>query len=90
MIQPGTANGAQARSFCFLSQLLGKKVFGKDQVYLGKVADLVATMTERYPEIEGFLLSRRRQSFFAPVRSREMAELADAKSLSLAQAEPRP
>jgi magnesium transporter len=91
MVQPSTAqNGAQPRSFCFLSQLLGKKVFGKDHAYLGKVKDVVATFTERYPEIEGLLLQRRQDSLFAPARSKDFIRLAEGKSLDLAEVETRP
>lgn len=51
------ANGARL-TYCFLSDLIGKKVYGRDYGLIGKVADLVATPDDRHPEIRGLLLAK--------------------------------
>jgi len=90
MLQPAGGTNASQRTFCFLSQILGKRVYGKDHVLLGKVQDLIATASERYPEIEGLVVVRRGQTAFVPARSRDFIALAGAKSLELSGVEPTP
>ncbi len=89
MVQPALAGNGQ-RTFCFLSQLLGKKIFGKGGVYLGKVHDVLATLTDRYPEIDGLVVVEHGEQRFAPARSRDFIALSGQRRLELPEVTPLP
>jgi CBS domain-containing protein/sporulation protein YlmC with PRC-barrel domain len=76
------ANGVE-KTFCFLSEVLGKKVYGPERRLLGKVTDVVATLTDKYPEIEGFVLAQRDEQLFYPALSKDFIKLAHGKSITL-------
>jgi CBS domain-containing protein len=82
MVQPAQADGE--RTFCFLSQLLGRKVYAADRRLLGKIDDLLATMTERYPEIEGIVLRRKAEQLLVRASSRDLITIVDARELTVA------
>ncbi len=85
MVQPAQVDGGgQERTFCFLSQLLGRKVYGADRRLLGKVDDMLATVTERYPEIEGLVLRRKDERTLVPASSRDLVAIVEARELTLA------
>jgi CBS domain-containing protein/sporulation protein YlmC with PRC-barrel domain len=85
MVQPSQANGhrQEQRTFCFLSQLLGRKVFGPDRRLLGKIEDLLATVTERYPEIESIVLRRKAERVLIPATSRGLLVIVAEHELIL-------
>lgn len=68
---------------CFLSDILGKKVYDKEGGYLGAVADLIATTGDRYPEIEGFTLARKGSKNHFAAHPRELLTLAASSRLEL-------
>lgn len=75
-------------TFCFLSELLGKKIYGNDQKALGKVQDLVALMNEKYPEILGILLDANGTPQFIPTPSSILIKLAQGERLVLPEVLP--
>lgn len=79
---PAQADGQ--RTFCFLSQLLGRKVYAADRRLLGKIDDLLATMTERYPEIEGLVLRRKADQLLVRASSRDLIAIVEARELTVA------
>lgn len=78
------------RAFCYLSDLLGKRIYSKDGEYLGKFHDVVALLHEKRPEVRGFAIARgsSRQSFF--IESIDLMNLAALREVRLMQREPRP
>jgi magnesium transporter len=71
-------NGATL-AFCFLSDLLGKRVYGRDYGYIGKVVDLVAAPNDRHPEIMGLMLARTNAKRYFPVRYIDLLGMARSK-----------
>ncbi len=71
-------NGARL-AYCFLSELLGKKVYGEDYGLIGKVVDLIATPNDRYPEINGVILARNGSRRYFSVQSIDLSGLARSK-----------
>jgi magnesium transporter len=63
-------------SFCFLSELLGKKLYGQDYGFIGKVIDLMAAPSDRHPEIMGLILVRNGSRRYLPARSIDLSSLA--------------
>ena len=71
-------NGAKY-AYCFLSELLGKKLYREDYGLIGKVVDLVATPNDRCPEISGLLLATNGSRLFFPVHGVDVLGLARSK-----------
>jgi magnesium transporter len=90
MVQAATGSNGVEKTFCFLSEVLGKKIFGAERKLLGKVTDVVATLTDKYPEIEGFVIVQRGQPIFLAAMSRDFVKLARGKSISLPEAKAVP
>lgn len=70
--QPTTSAATMTEPFCFLSELLGKRVYEASGSYLGKVDDFVATVVESnpYPRIDEIVLrSGRRVAVPADVQT---------------------
>jgi len=65
--------------FCFLSDVLGKRLYGRDYGLIGKVVDLIATPSDRHPEIMGLILARNSSRRYLPVRSIDLLSLARSK-----------
>jgi magnesium transporter len=86
MVQAATGANGVEKTFCFLSEVLGKKIFGPERKLLGKVTDVVATLTDKYPEIEGFVVAQHGESIFLPALSRDFIKLARGKSITLLEA----
>jgi magnesium transporter len=90
MVQIKPAENGSQKTFCFLSEILGKKIYGKDQRILGKVHDMVATMSDRYPEILGFVFKKGQDLQFLPALSRDIVRLAEGQSLQKEKADVKP
>lgn len=71
--------------FCFLSELLGKKVYGKSGAYLGKVDDLVVTMVEGnpYPRVDTMILLKGRKRTSVPTDVPSLVSLSKGRRLDL-------
>lgn len=82
--------GGSRRTFCFLSEILGKKVYGNNNAYWGRVQDLVAIETEKYPEIEGLILERERRPYLLPTTSSHFIDLARSRTLLAEGSAPTP
>jgi magnesium transporter len=72
-------NGATL-AFCFLSDILGKRVFGRDYGYIGKVVDLVAAPSDQHPEIKGLILGRKGVKRYFPVSHIDLLGMARSRS----------
>lgn len=90
MLQFGLDEHGQEVAHCYLSDLLEKKVFGSKGELLGKFNDIVVRLGDRYPEIDGIVLSKGTARTFLSVKDVDLAELAVAKKprLELDQARP--
>ena len=77
-------NGAKL-AFCFLSDLLGKKVYGQDYGLIGKVIDLIATQDDRSPEIKGLMLARHGSKRYFPAQSIDLLGLARSKKFIITE-----
>jgi sporulation protein YlmC with PRC-barrel domain/CBS domain-containing protein len=71
--------------FCFLSELLGKKVYGKSGAYLGKVDDLLVTMVEGnpYPRVDTIILLKRRERCAVPTDVAALVSLSKSSRLTV-------
>ena len=78
--------------FCFLSELLGKKVYGKSGAYLGKVDDLVVTIVEGnpYPRVDTMILLNRRKRASVPTDVPSLVSLSKGRRLDLHDVEGAP
>jgi magnesium transporter len=85
MLQPGTNGDGGAATFCFLSELLGKKVYGKGHELFGKVQDVVATMNDKYPRVDGLVFEHEGERRFVPVGSKDLTELARRPAIELGE-----
>lgn len=85
MLQETVPQNTNETSFCFLSDLLGKKVYGRDGRLIGRFSDIIARMDDRYPGIEGVMLSRTGQKSYLPIRCVDLIDLARSKRLLLTE-----
>jgi len=76
------------RSFCYLSDLLGKRVYSKDGKYMGNFNDIVAVLHEKRPEIRGFIVARRSSKLTLPIECIDLMNLAVLREVRLMQREP--
>ena len=90
MLQLSVGEDGIERSFCYLSDLLGKRVYSKDGKYMGKFTDIVAVLHERRPEIRGFIIVKGRSKLSLPIESIDLMNLAALREVRLMQREPRP
>ena len=81
MVQSGNSGNGAQMTFCFLSDLLGKKVYGGDGKLLGKVNDLVASFSDRYPEVDGVVIRKKQKRTYIPIGAEDMINLAQSKSM---------
>jgi magnesium transporter len=79
MVQPMPGMRNAKPKFCFLSELLGKKLYGQDYGLIGKLVDLAAAGCDRHPEITGVVLVRNGSRRYLPVRSIDLMSLARSK-----------
>ncbi len=78
-----------SRSTCFLSQLLGKRVLGSGGV-LGRVDDVLATLSPRHPDIDGVVVTRGATIGFVPMQPAALLAMARSAqgTVDLAAAQP--
>jgi magnesium transporter len=66
----------------YLSQAIGRPVLDKDGDPLGKVADLIVAVGDRYPPVTGLVVETDRRRIFIPWTSVATFELIDGARLS--------
>jgi magnesium transporter len=88
MVQAAKKMNGEEVAFFFLSDLLGKKVYDEQGNYLGRVHDLVTTVRDRYPEVEGFALSKRGAKAIFPVQGIDCLHLAYSKTHRISGTQP--
>lgn len=71
--------------FCFLSDLLSKKIYGQDYSLIGKVVDLIAAPSERSPEIMGLVLTKNSARRYLSAGSIDLLSLARSKRFILTE-----
>lgn len=76
MVQSLSAANGTRLTYCFLSDLVGKKVYGHDYGLIGKVVDLVATHDDRCPELKGLVLVKSHSTLYFQVDSTDLLGLA--------------
>lgn len=82
-------NGNDARSaFCFLSTLLGKKLYGLDYDLIGKVTDLIAIPDDKNPEIKGLIVIKGGTRRYLPIRGIDLLGLARANRFMVIEDDP--
>jgi magnesium transporter len=82
------ANGNDTKvTYCFLSALLGKKLYGLDYDLIGKVTDLIAIPDDKSPEIRGLIVAKAGARRCLPVRSVDLLGLARANRFMLIEDE---
>ncbi len=86
MVQSVVGHNGQQVTFCYLSELLGKKVYGPGGQLLGSVQDLIATMSGNYPEVEAFVLKSGSKRRVLPIGADDFIQLARAKRLQVSAA----
>ena len=79
MVQSVIGSNGQQAVFCYLSDLLGKKVYDDGGKRLGKVQDLIATIGTHYPEVDAFVLRHGRERKVLPLGADDFIQLARAK-----------
>ena len=84
MVQALSRNGSRL-SFCYLSDLLGKKLLGHDYGLIGKVIDMIAVPDDKHPEICGLVVSRRGAKRYFPVQSIDLLGLARSKKFIVSE-----
>jgi magnesium transporter len=84
MVQALARNGARL-NFCFLSDLLGKKILGQDYDLIGKVVDLIAIPDDKHPEIKGLMIGKRGVNRYFPVQAIDLLGLARSKKFIVSE-----
>ena len=82
------ANGARL-TYCYLSDLIGKKIYGRDYGLIGKVVDVVATHDDRQPQVRGLLLAKGHWKQYFPAAGIDLLGLARSTRFILTE-EPSP
>ena len=88
MVPSGSGENTNKTDFFFLSDILGKKIYAKHGGFLGKVGDVIATISQMNPEIQGLMLAKAGSRFYFPIRNIDLLLLARSKKLSLTQDPP--
>jgi magnesium transporter len=93
MTQILTGVKIQGMAFAFLSELLNKKIKDSEGKMVGKVTELVTTITdppEPYPEISGLIVNHKKQRKFIKITGEELLKLSLEPSLRLTSTAPEP
>jgi magnesium transporter len=88
MVVSGSGDNTNKTDFFFMSDILGKKIYAKHGRFIGKVGDVIATVSQMNPEIHGLMLSKAGSRFYFPIRNIDLVLLARSKKLSLMQDPP--
>ncbi|MFH0729534.1 MAG: CBS domain-containing protein [Pseudomonadota bacterium] len=70
-------------SYCFLSDLLEKKIHDKEGNLIGRFYDIVATFDDRYPDIEGVLVSKAGLKICLSIHAIDILSLVYAKTATI-------
>jgi magnesium transporter len=85
MVVPGSGENANKTDFFFMSDILGKKIYAEHDRFLGKVGDVIATVSQMNPEIHGLMLSKAGSRFYIPIQNIDLVRLARSRKLTLTQ-----
>lgn len=85
MVQSLSGRNGVTVTFCFLSDLVGKKVYAQDYGSIGKVVDLIAAPDDRQPEIKGLMLVKSGSRLYFPVEKIDLLGLARSKKFIITQ-----
>lgn len=88
MQQTALSNNCIEVSYCFLSDLLNKKVYGREGRIAGRINDIIATLDNRYPGIEGIELSKAGVKSCIPVQSIDLTSFIRTEKLELREDPP--
>lgn len=81
----GSANGFQ---FCFLSDLLGKKFYAKGGRFMGRLDDVIASVSPVSPELEGIMLKKGGAKFTFATQNLRLMDVAKARHVTMTQEQP--
>ena len=68
---------------CFLSDLLGKRVYSPSGEYVGRCSEVVAAMEDVYPEVAGICATRRGNRLSIPIESLNLSDISRRRSIRL-------
>jgi magnesium transporter len=88
MVKSAFSKNANGLEFCFLSNILGKKVYAKDGRFMGRLGDVIATVSQVNPEIEGIRLSKGGAKFYFSTQNFRLIDLVKAKQVTLTEEQP--
>ena len=88
MVESRFGENTNTAGFCFLSDILRKKIYTKDGRFYGKVGDVIATVSQANPQIEGLMLSKGGSKFYFSIRNVDLLLLARSKQLTLSEEQP--
>ncbi len=89
MLQFSVGEDGIERTFCYLSDLLAKRIYSKDGKYMGKFHDLMAVLHERRPEIRGLVIARGKSRLSLPIESIDLMSLAALREVRLTHRAPQ-
>jgi magnesium transporter len=79
MLQFGLDEHGHEVAHCYLSDLLEKRVMGMQGEFLGKFSDVVVKLSDRYPEIDGIVLTKGGSKSYFSIEEIDLAEFALAR-----------
>jgi magnesium transporter len=88
MVVSGSGENTNKTDFFFMSDILGKKIYAKRGTFIGKVGDVIATVSQLNPEIHGLMLSKAGSRFYLPIQNIDLVRLARSKKLILTEDPP--
>lgn len=74
--------------FCFLSSILGKKLYASDGRFMGRLADVIATVSPITPELEGIMLKKGGAKFSFSTQNLHLIDLAKARQVTMIEEPP--
>jgi magnesium transporter len=75
-------------SYCFLSDLLEKKIYDKEGNLIGRFYDIVASFDDRYPSIEGVLVSKAGLKICLAIRAIDIVRLVHSNKATITEDPP--
>lgn len=75
-------------SYCFLSDLLEKKIYDKEGKLIGRFYDIVAAFDDRYPSIEGVLVSKAGLKICLPIHAIDIVDLVHSRHATIIEDPP--
>lgn len=74
--------------YCYLSDLLEKKIFDHEGKLIGRFYDIVVSFNEKYPTIEGILVFKERLKICISIRAIDILGLVHARKAQLLETPP--